>query len=44
MIVLKWFFKKALWFYEEPSPAEEPFFRLRHLKKFFEGRFKEMDL
>jgi len=25
--------KKALWFYEEPSPTEEPFFHLRLFKE-----------
>jgi len=30
IMVLKWFFKKGLWFYEEPSPPEEAFIRWRH--------------
>jgi len=33
-----------MWFYEEPSLTEEPFFRLRHHYKFFEWKFKEMVL
>jgi len=33
-----------LWFYEEPSPTEEPFFCLRDLYRFFEELFKEMVL
>jgi len=35
---------KALLFYEEPSPTEEPFFGLRHLYRFFEELLKEMVL
>jgi len=34
----QWF----LWFYEEPSPTEEPFFRSKHFCRFFEELFKEM--
>jgi len=42
VVVLKWFFKKALCFYEEPSPTEEPFCHLRHHYWLFEELFKEM--
>jgi len=34
--------QEALWFYEEPSPTEEPFFQLRHHYRFFEELFQEM--
>jgi len=50
-MVLKWFFKRLFWFYEEPSSTEEPFWKwgliegsLRHLYRFFEELFKEMVL
>jgi len=36
--------QKALWFYEEPSTTEEPFFCLRHHYWFFEELFQEMVL